>query len=125
MHGDDVLREMFGEADLDHVAQHPAPAEQVSEELQLLGKMFDDHLSYTLGTFMLWSQNQTGPHNVTYTSAFGGVSAQGGVYDETGKPPNDEAQRIREMDLPSERITVVSAEAQSHDLTEPLQWLLA
>ncbi|MGN7875932.1 TRAFAC clade GTPase domain-containing protein [Roseateles sp. 22389] len=54
-----------------------------------------------------------------------GVSAQGGVYDETGKPPKEEAQRIREMDVPSERITVVSAEGQSHDLTEPLQWLLA
>ena len=54
-----------------------------------------------------------------------GVSAQGGVYDETGKPPREDAQRIREMDVPSERITVVSAEGQSHDLTEPLQWLLA
>jgi hypothetical protein len=54
-----------------------------------------------------------------------GVSAQGGVYDETGKPPKDEAQRIREMDVPSERIAVVSAEGQSHDLTEPVQWLLA
>lgn len=54
-----------------------------------------------------------------------GVSAQGGVYDETGKPPRDDAQRIREMDVPSERITVVSAQGQSHDLTEPLQWLLA
>ncbi len=53
-----------------------------------------------------------------------GVSAQGGVYDETGKPPKDEAKRIREMDVPSERITVISAEGQSHDLTEPLQWLL-
>ena len=54
-----------------------------------------------------------------------GVSAQGGVFDETGKPPRDDAQRIREMDVPSERIAVVSAEGQSHDLTEPLQWLLA
>jgi hypothetical protein len=54
-----------------------------------------------------------------------GVSAQGGIYDETGKPPKDEAQRIREMEIPSERISVVSAEGRSHDLTEPLQWLLA
>jgi len=53
-----------------------------------------------------------------------GVSAQGGVYDETGKPPKNEAQLIREMDVPSERINVVSAEGHSHDLTEPLQWLL-
>lgn len=54
-----------------------------------------------------------------------GVSAQGGEYDETGKPRKDDAQRIREMDVPSERISVVSAEGLSHDLTEPLQWLLA
>lgn len=54
-----------------------------------------------------------------------GISAQGGVYDETGKPPKEEAQRIREMDIPSERITVISSEGRSHDLTEPLQWLLA
>lgn len=53
-----------------------------------------------------------------------GVSAQGGVYDEQGKPANEEAQRIREIDVPSERIAVVSAEGDSHDLTEPLQWLL-
>lgn len=60
-----------------------------------------------------------------WTVSVFGVSAQGGVYDEAGKPPRDDAQRIREMDVPSERITVVSAEGQSHDLTEPLQWLLA
>lgn len=53
-----------------------------------------------------------------------GVSAQGGVYDEAGKPSKDEAQRIREMDVPSERISVVSTNGRSHDLTEPLQWLL-
>jgi len=54
-----------------------------------------------------------------------GVSAQGGVYDEQDKPAKDEAQRIREMDVPSKRISVVSADGQSHDLTDPLQWLLA
>lgn len=54
-----------------------------------------------------------------------GISAQGGIYDENGKPQKDEAQRIREMNVPSERISVVSSEGRSHDLTEPLQWLLA
>lgn len=53
-----------------------------------------------------------------------GVSAQGGTYDEDGKPVKDEAQRIREMDVPSERISVVSADRLSHDLTKPLQWVL-
>lgn len=54
-----------------------------------------------------------------------GVSAQGGSYDEDGKPPKDEAQHMREMDVPSERISVVSRDGRSHDLTEPLYWLLA
>lgn len=53
-----------------------------------------------------------------------GVSAQGGAYDEAGKPTKPEAQRIRAMDVPSERISVVSTEGRSNDLTEPLQWLL-
>lgn len=52
-----------------------------------------------------------------------GVSAQGGEYDKE-KSPSAEAQRLREVDVPSERIKVAYAEAQSHDLTEPLQWLL-
>lgn len=54
-----------------------------------------------------------------------GVSAQGGNYDEHGKPTKDEAQRMREMDVPSKRISVVSRDGLSHDLTEPLYWLLA
>lgn len=53
-----------------------------------------------------------------------GVSAQGGIYDEDGKPAKDEAQRIREMDVPSERISVVSVDRHSQDLTEPLHWVL-
>ncbi|OGB06619.1 MAG: hypothetical protein A3E23_24840 [Burkholderiales bacterium RIFCSPHIGHO2_12_FULL_65_48] len=63
--------------------------------------------------------------NKAWTVRVFGISAQGGVYDEAGKPSKDEAQRIREMDVPSQRIAVVSAEGQSHDLTEPLQWFLA
>lgn len=53
------------------------------------------------------------------------VSAQGGSYDEDGKPPKDEAQQMRVMDVPSERISVVSKDGRSHDLTEPIYWLLA
>ena len=53
-----------------------------------------------------------------------GVSAQGGTYDEVRKPVKDEAQRIREMDVPSNRISVVSFDGSSHDLTEPIQWVL-
>lgn len=52
-----------------------------------------------------------------------GVSAQGGDYDdENSSLP--EAERLREVDLPSKRIRVAYAGGESHDLTEPLQWLL-
>ncbi len=53
-----------------------------------------------------------------------GVSAQGGEYDEDDKPPRDEAQRMRDVSIPSQRIKVVTEGAESHDLTEPLTWLL-
>ena len=53
-----------------------------------------------------------------------GVSAQGGEYDEDDKPPREEAQRMRDVDIPSQRIKVVTEGAESHDLTEPLTWLL-
>lgn len=52
-----------------------------------------------------------------------GVSAQGGDYDSKTNAL-EEAKRLREVNTPSERILVVYAGAESHDLTEPLQWLL-
>jgi hypothetical protein len=52
-----------------------------------------------------------------------GVSAQGGDYDdEMGSSP--EAERLRKVDVPSKRIRVAYAGGESHDLTEPLHWLL-
>ncbi|QUD90588.1 TRAFAC clade GTPase domain-containing protein [Phenylobacterium montanum] len=55
-----------------------------------------------------------------------GLSAQGGEYDsnEEGVEPRPEAERLREQDIPSERIQLVSGAAISHDLTEPLEWLI-
>ena len=52
-----------------------------------------------------------------------GVSAQGGDYDD-GKTPLPDANRLRDIDVPSERISVVYAGSTSNDLTVPLQWLL-
>lgn len=52
-----------------------------------------------------------------------GVSAQGGDYDDE-RSSLPEAERLRKVDLPSKRIRVAYAGAESHDLTEPLQWLL-
>lgn len=56
-----------------------------------------------------------------------GLSAQGGEYDSTqeGAAPKPEAEMMREQDLPSERIRLVLGSTASHDLTEPLEWLVA
>jgi len=55
-----------------------------------------------------------------------GVSAQGGEYDETktDAAPRKDAARLRDLDLPSERIRLVFDDEESHDLTEPLEWLM-
>ncbi len=53
-----------------------------------------------------------------------GVSAQGAEYDVVGGAPSAEADRMRDMELPSQRIKVVVGDTISHDLTEPVNWLL-
>jgi hypothetical protein len=53
-----------------------------------------------------------------------GVSAQGAEYDDVKGAPSAEADRMRDMEVPSQRIKVVTGDAASHDLTEPLNWLL-
>ena len=55
-----------------------------------------------------------------------GLSAQGGTYD---KVENDaerlpEADELRKLDRPSNRIQLVGPTAETHDLTEPLAWLM-
>jgi hypothetical protein len=54
-----------------------------------------------------------------------GISAQGGDYEGPGGEARAEAERLRQQDEPSRRIQCVSgAEPPTHDLTEPLQWLM-
>ena len=55
-----------------------------------------------------------------------GVSAQGGEYDSNleGVTPNPEAENLRDQDIPSKRIRLVDGSSESHDLTEPLEWLI-
>lgn len=53
-----------------------------------------------------------------------GVSAQGAEYDDVKGPPSAEADRMRDMEAPSHRIKVMVGDATSHDLTEPVNWLL-
>lgn len=55
-----------------------------------------------------------------------GLSAQGGEYDSTDQDAElkAEAEQLREQDVPSERIRLVHGEVETHDLTEPLEWLI-
>lgn len=53
-----------------------------------------------------------------------GVSAQGAEYDDVKGAPSAEADRMRDMEVPSQRIKVVVGDSTSHDLTEPVNWLL-
>ena len=55
-----------------------------------------------------------------------GVSAQGGEYDpiEERAARVPEAEQLRNLDRPSTRIQLVGEGIQTHDLTEPLAWLM-
>jgi hypothetical protein len=73
-----------------------------------------------------------------WTSRVYGVSAQGGEYDGNddnaepvdGAAPRQkttngrDADRLREVEIPAERIRLVFGKRESRDLTEPLQWLM-
>lgn len=75
-----------------------------------------------------------------WTSRVYGVSAQGGEYDgnennaeqEEGEEAQrkskvtkgKDADRLRDVDVPADRIRLVFGETESSDLTEPLQWLM-
>jgi GTPase SAR1 family protein len=59
-----------------------------------------------------------------------GISAQGGEYDPKTNPGepvvrSPEAEALRDLDHPSERIRVVHSGETSHDITSPLAWLMA
>jgi len=55
-----------------------------------------------------------------------GLSAQGGDYDpiEADAERKPEAEALRNLDHPSTRIRLVGNEQETHDLTEPLSWLM-
>ncbi len=61
-----------------------------------------------------------------WTSRVYGLSAQGGEYedDAEGAPPIQEAEVLRRMDQPSLRVRLVDGAQETHDLTEPIAWLL-
>jgi len=51
-----------------------------------------------------------------------GVSAQGGDYED--KVAKGDAERLRDMSVPSHRVRVIDGDSESRDLTEPLGWVL-
>lgn len=55
-----------------------------------------------------------------------GLSAQGGDYDpvETGARTVPQAEELRALDRASTRIQLVGPAQETHDLTEPLRWLM-
>lgn len=58
-----------------------------------------------------------------------GVSAQGGDYEADNKEMTDtqraDLEALRTLDQPSMRIKVISEAGVSHDLTEPVAWLMS
>jgi hypothetical protein len=58
-----------------------------------------------------------------------GVSAQGGDYEAENKemtgPQRADLEALRTLDQPSMRIKVISESGESHDLTEPVAWLMS
>ena len=56
-----------------------------------------------------------------------GLSAQGGEYDraEPDAEPLAEAEELRALDRPSNRIQLLTPEGNTHDITEPLAWLMS
>jgi len=62
-----------------------------------------------------------------WTARVYGLSAQGGDYDaiETGAVAKPQAAELRKLDRPSTRIRLVRDSVESHDLTEPLGWIMA
>ena len=55
-----------------------------------------------------------------------GLSAQGGEYDAiaSGAARKPDAEALRNLDRPSTRIRLVGGAHETHDLTEPLAWLM-
>lgn len=53
-----------------------------------------------------------------------GVSAQGGEYDAVGVERTSEALELLSLNSPSARIRLVHGAIMSHDLTEPVAWLM-
>lgn len=65
---------------------------------------------------LLWQFLKSNSNDLN--STFWGISAQGGDLEK-------ESNKLKEIDIPSERISVVPTEnGVSHDITRPLRWLM-
>ncbi|MDH1555685.1 TRAFAC clade GTPase domain-containing protein [Stutzerimonas stutzeri] len=73
---------------------------------------------------LLWQYLQQGADGWIFQVY--GLSAQGGDYDpnEEGARPVSQAEALRALDCASTRIQLVGPLPETHDLTEPLKWLM-
>jgi hypothetical protein len=80
------------------------------------------YLQYKLP--LLWQYLQQSADDWTFEVY--GLSAQGGDYDSNkdGAEATREAEKLRTLDLASQRISLVGPCSESNDLTEPLKWLM-
>ena len=83
------------------------PTDYLNQRLPLLSQFLES-------TYTHWS------------TAISGLSAQGGIYDDPQKPEvtNADAERLREMDEPSQRIKLVNPSGETQDLTLPFVRLI-
>nr|VFJ49558.1 MAG: hypothetical protein BECKDK2373C_GA0170839_102629 [Candidatus Kentron sp. DK] len=93
--------------------------DKVSEERLSPGDYLENKLPL-LGQYL-----RSGADGWTYQVY--GLSAQGGDYDPVEKDAerSPEAEELRDLDSPSTRIKLLQGSNSSHDLTEPLAWLMA
>jgi hypothetical protein len=81
--------------------------------------MFLDAKLPLLAQYLRHNSNQ-------WTSRIYGLSAQGGDYDpiEENAERKPQAEELRKLDRPSDRIKLLGDAPETHDLTEPLVWLM-
>lgn len=119
------LLQHFRRAPLDRGPRRIAVMIGVWDKAEGEGKSPDDFLAAKLPMF---DQYLKGGRDV-WTFRTYGLSAQGGEYDQSdhGNPQakrRKEAALLRDIDLASKRIRLLRDGSETHDLTEPLEWLM-
>lgn len=94
------------------------------DKVEIEGRAPEDFLSTELPLLSQYLQSAADG----WETRVWGISAQGGDYENEKEPPTPTQRaaikRLMALDVPSKRIKVVSDSNVSHDLTEPIAWLL-